>query len=566
MPARPLALGLRGPNRVAMGRVRRMVAALRRLGGSLWMVDNAYTGAFVDNVGTTPVTAYGDLLGLTTDRLGVLGPNLVTNGDFANGVDGWTVPAGWGLASGAMVATATSSSMVQQAAASIPGSYYEVEFDWTHAGGTLYVRVGAGTAATFATSGRKRVTLVAVSTAGIEFYGGSVSGALDNIVSRRLTGNHATQSAVASKPSVQRVPKRTRGATNLLLWSGDFSNAAWTKAGATVATGQADPLGGTSASKLVESATNSAHYFLQSVVSGTGTATSAWIVKPAGRSKIQVRSESPQTGMLATMFNLATGAIQNGTGSIVALDNGFFLCAATAPSAGTGANGYHLMQTLNDSWQETYTGDGTSGVIVYRAGLFAGTLTAQQIIDNGGIPLTTTTALPNVTEWANVISFDGSNDFLQTGITTGEQGFVAAAVTPANTTASMSVVNAGEGASTIPGVWLFGASGAWYASSANGTGREQASRAMPGAVPHVVSMRWNAASISMGVDGTETSAARTGNCASGANVLRIGMYQGSSVPFNGPMHAVVYSAVDPDAATRKIIINGLAALQGRGPL
>lgn len=157
---------------------------------------------YFDSAGITPATV-DNPVGLTLDAVGTVGPNLVTNGDFANGVDGWTVPAGWGLASGAMVATATSSSMVQQAAVSIPGSSYEVEFDWTHTGGTLYVRVGAGTAATFATSGRKRVTLVAVSTAGIEFYGGSVSGELDNIVSRRLTGNHATQPTTGSKPTLR---------------------------------------------------------------------------------------------------------------------------------------------------------------------------------------------------------------------------------------------------------------------------------------------------------------------------------------------------------------------------
>ena len=213
----------RNVGRAQLSPVAKMISALRRLGGTLIYAPDTLAGVYVDNVGTTPVTAVADLFGLITDKSygGQLGVNRVNNGDFSAGTAEWTVPAGWALSSGAMVATSASSSLLQQGAVSTVGRSYEVEFDWTHVGGTLYVRVGAGTAVTFTSSGRKRVILVAASAAGVEFYGGAVSGTLDNIIVREVPGNHATQSAVASKPSLQRVNGR-----NVIQFDGnnDFFN------------------------------------------------------------------------------------------------------------------------------------------------------------------------------------------------------------------------------------------------------------------------------------------------------------------------------------------------------
>lgn len=359
-----IGMAVRPPR--SRGPVLMMIDALRRIGGSLWMVDNAFSGAFVDNVGTTPVTAVGDLIGKVLDKTGT---------------------------------------------------------------------------------------------------------------------NHATQSAVASKPSVQRVPKRL--GPNLVVIN------SWT----------APAIGG-----------------------------------PA-----------------FSVFN---------TNGFYSASKQYVISAVVSGYSGTGAVGFVGSGALNASSVPVIGGNGTIYAVLPTVA--SADMNISLFTRSTNTAVFTNVVVQEVLEWANVISFDGSNDFLQTGITTGNEGFLAAAVTPANTTTAMSVVNSGEGTATIPGVWLYASgAGTWLAGSSNGTVRTLAGRAMTGAVPQVVSMGWDASSVFVGVDGAETSAARTGNCASGANVLRIGMYQGSSVPFNGPMHAVVYSAVDPDAATRKVIINGLAALQGR---
>jgi hypothetical protein len=64
-------------------------------------------------------------------------------------------------------------------------------------------------------------------------------------------------------PSLLLEPQRT----NLLLHSNDFSQAAWTKVGATLTSGQSDPFGGTTAWKL-ELSSGGNNYLLQSA--GTG--------------------------------------------------------------------------------------------------------------------------------------------------------------------------------------------------------------------------------------------------------------------------------------------------------
>ena len=57
----------------------------------------------------------------------------------------------------------------------------------------------------------------------------------------------------------------------------------------------------------------------------------------------------------------------------------------------------------------------TGSIVVGDAGLFTGTLSAAQILAQGGVPLTTTAAASNPNAGAYSWSFDGSNDSLALG-------------------------------------------------------------------------------------------------------------------------------------------------------
>ena len=76
-------------------------------------------------------------------------------------------------------------------------------------------------------------------------------------------------------------------------------------------------------------------------------------------------------------------------------------------------------------------------------------------------------------------------------------------------------------------------------------------------------MGWSSAGVFVGTDSAETLPAAFSGDVTGAAPLRIGLSTGGTFPFSGPMHAIAYTPVLPDAATRKIISNGIAALQGR---
>ena len=74
--------------------------------GSVWSISSIFAASepglmydpsdlstmFQDSAGTTPVTAVGQPVGLRLDKSKglVLGPELVTNGDFSAGSTGWT--------------------------------------------------------------------------------------------------------------------------------------------------------------------------------------------------------------------------------------------------------------------------------------------------------------------------------------------------------------------------------------------------------------------------------------------------------------------------------------------
>lgn len=209
---------------------------------------------------------------------------------------------------------------------------------------------------------------------------------------------------------------------------------------------------------------------------------------------------------------------------------------------------------------------GTAGAsfTVHEAGVFNGTVTAQQILAAGGIPLTTTapasSALGNY--WWQ---FDPAapGDYFNTGISTGNEGWVCAGVTPTQVTAAMTVFNAGATSNTVKGVWLYANAGSWVFRVGNGT-----AQADPGAltasagVPVVVSGGWTASTVTLDKDGVSVSAARSGDCTSPSAVF-IGAISGGALALNGGMSVQVICPTLPPPADRALIRAWVAKQQGQ---
>ena len=169
--------------------------------------------------------------------------------------------------------------------------------------------------------------------------------------------------------------------TNLLTYSEDFSNAAWTKTGASVVSdATTSPDGSLNADKLMEDTSTGLHK-IQVFYTFTAVDYSNSIrIKPNGTTKVSLWIDGASKG---TKFDLSTGTIYSETsslGKITALPNGWFEIATTAD--GTSGTSYALY-FYDDSWNVTYTGDGTSGVYIWGAQAEALSYATSYIPTNG---------------------------------------------------------------------------------------------------------------------------------------------------------------------------------------
>lgn len=370
----------------------------------VWYDPSDLTTLFQDAAGTTPVTAAGQPVGLVLDKSRglALGPELVVNGDFSSGATGWTVPAGWSISSGGAVASGTSSSLLSGSTVTA-GRSYRVEFDVvSYTSGTLFVRLGAGTAATTTSSGRKSFILTATTTAGVEFYGGSINATIDNISVRELAGNHATQTTAASRPTYGVVP--ATGRRNLLTWT-TFGGAAAGTPGSAPTDWPFNSSGGsiTSASGgVIGFSAAAARQIIGQAVTIAANQTQTWRVRvvsnPNGLQFSQLFAVINSTG-LSTLEYFANGSLVSNTvyvpqaGDVLSarLVNGGTQIAPTF-RIGVGASG---VATGSASFTEPQAEIGSTATNYQRVG-------SAFDVTEAGVPS------------LHYLSFDGVDDFLVT--------------------------------------------------------------------------------------------------------------------------------------------------------
>jgi hypothetical protein len=166
---------------------------------------------------------------------------------------------------------------------------------------------------------------------------------------------------------------------NLLLYSEQFYNAAWTKNGVTISADAAiGPSGGITADKCVEDGSTGFHKMYQSVVLAAASQYSDTIVAKAGeRTKIEMIAED--TGASAALFDLSAGTVSapqspgvtnvSASSTITYIGNGYYACTIPRTTAGTAAD---FQIRLSNGSTTSYAGDGASGIYLGRAQLNAG--------------------------------------------------------------------------------------------------------------------------------------------------------------------------------------------------
>lgn len=201
---------------------------------------------------------------------------------------------------------------------------------------------------------------------------------------------------------------------NLLMWSDDISNAAYSLSGGTA-----------TASRFTESATNAEHWFQQSnAVPSGAVCTYAIRLSAAGRTFVRLREVFATNATV--IADLSAGSIvsqtNGGTGTITALGGGVFRVTLTFVSGATTAA--LRVNTLDAGQNAVYTGDGTSGVNVFRVmGALGAAITAE-------VPTTTAAVYAPAIDWLSGVGRYGvrseearTNLVASSAITIGANGW-----------------------------------------------------------------------------------------------------------------------------------------------
>lgn len=202
-------------------------------------------------------------------------------------------------------------------------------------------------------------------------------------------------------PSLLVEPQRT----NVQTYSEDFSNAIYLQIGTTVTTNAiVAPDGNTTADKIVEDTSTGFHTIdILNPPVGAGAYTISVFVKAAERTKFQILGFFALTGNVT--FDLTAGTATTTApalnGKIENYGNGWFRCSATFTDL-TGVGAQILLNILNNSGSNSYTGTAGSGLYLWGAQLELGSYSTSYV--------PTTTA--SVTRNAEVITKSGISSLI----------------------------------------------------------------------------------------------------------------------------------------------------------
>ena len=224
--------------------------------------------------------------------------------------------------------------------------------------------------------------------------------------------------------------------TNLVQYSEDFSNVWWLKIGTSIVSNSTiSPDGSLNASKIVEDTSNGTHIlYKNNVTTGAGINTLSVKVKANGRNWVLLYDAEQGE---AVYFDLENGVSGSTIGSpddysITALPNGWYDISLTTTATLRVDFQIYLAESDGDN---SYTGDGTSGIYVWGAQLEVGSYATSYIPTNGS---TVTRSAEVANGSGDAATFNDSEGVLMAEISALDEGLLA--ISLSNGTTSNDVV------------------------------------------------------------------------------------------------------------------------------
>lgn len=381
-----LALGLQA-QLGGQSQVQRAINLLKSKGADAHLWDfSTLTGLFQDSAGTTPVTAPDQPIGLCLDSMGVLGselaPPMVVGGSWVE-ADGASTFVTVNNGSISIVTDGLSAGGANFLGGIVlPGKTFRIVVTTT---GTGQLKAIYGGSETVFTDSLNVTVPYGASGTSFSFYrvaNQAANRVITSVSVREITGIHASQATSAKKPTLR------RGVVNRLTYSGDFTNAAWVKPNAPVSTDGTLTPSGSLAAKITASSAAAVAYHTYTSTAGA-VFTGCFAVKAGNISTFDLELVNQGVAVIKARFDLtavtASAIAASPTATIADMGGGYYLCAMSKLHSARNVNDViGVFPGISDACVAS------NFVYVAAAAIFQGTLTAQQILDAGGIPLTTT--------------------------------------------------------------------------------------------------------------------------------------------------------------------------------
>jgi len=256
----------------------------------------------------------------------------------------------------------------------------------------------------------------------------------------------------------------TPASRNLLTYTQEFDNAAWTKSNATVTANSATAPDGTlTGDTLVAMAGTAVHWMGRTATVTAATAYTFSVYVKAGTSNFIQLLNTGDAQAFAN-FNVATGAVDTTgsktTASIVSVGNGWYRCIVTFNTTASLSNDhrFYMVSSSAATYGESWTATGTESILIWGAQLEAASAASTYTRNNGGVypprfdydPVTLaprgllieeqrTNLLTYSEDWTNA-AWSKTNITVTAAATTSPDGTVDAQKLEATATAATSII------------------------------------------------------------------------------------------------------------------------------